>query len=45
MNAKKLLLQQAAINLLVAATIVQPGLDAMLADSSGEALLQPQVLA
>lgn len=45
MNVTKLLLQQAAINLLVAVTIVQPGLAAMLADSSGEPHLQPQVLA
>ncbi|MEG4319372.1 MULTISPECIES: DUF928 domain-containing protein [unclassified Microcoleus] len=45
MNGTKLLLQQAAINLLVAVTMVQPGLAAMLADSSGEPHLQPQVLA
>ncbi|WP_293337640.1 DUF928 domain-containing protein [Microcoleus sp. CAWBG58] len=45
MNEKKLLLQQAAINLLVAVTIVQPGLAAMLADSSDSPHLQPQVLA
>ncbi|MCC3538733.1 MAG: hypothetical protein JGK03_32210 [Microcoleus sp. PH2017_25_DOB_D_A] len=35
MNDKKLLLQQAAINLLVAVTIVQPGLAATIADLSG----------
>ncbi|MEG4802215.1 DUF928 domain-containing protein [Microcoleus sp. ARI1-B5] len=45
MNVTKLLLQQAAINLLVAVTIVQPGLAAAIADSSGEPHLQPQVLA
>ncbi|MCU0542996.1 MAG: DUF928 domain-containing protein [Oscillatoriaceae cyanobacterium Prado104] len=45
MNATKLLLQQVAINLLVAATIVQPGLTALLADASGEVNLQSQVLA
>lgn len=45
MNAKKLLLQQAAINLLVAVTIVQPTLAATIADSLGEPHLQSQVLA
>jgi hypothetical protein len=46
MNVTKLLLQQAALNLLVALTMVQPGLAAMLADSSsGEPNLLPQVLA
>jgi len=45
MNQTKLLLQQAALNVLVALTMVQPGLAAMLADSSGEPNLLPQVLA
>ena len=45
MNVTKLLLQQAALNVLVALTMVQPGLAAMLADSSGEPNLLPQVLA
>ena len=46
MNVTKLLLQQATLNVLVALTMVQPGLAAMLADSSsGEANLLPQVLA
>jgi hypothetical protein len=45
MNVTKLLLQQAAINLLVAVTIVQPGLAATIADSSGEPHLQSQILA
>jgi hypothetical protein len=45
MNGTKLLLQQVALNLLVALTIVEPGLAAMLADSSGEPNLLPQVLA
>jgi hypothetical protein len=46
MNVTKLLLQQAALNVLVALTMVQPGWAAMLADSSsGEPNLLPQVLA
>jgi Domain of Unknown Function (DUF928) len=45
MKGTKLLLQQVALNLLVAVTIVQPGLTAMLADSSGEPNLLSQVLA
>ncbi|MBW3584422.1 MAG: DUF928 domain-containing protein [Cyanobacteria bacterium 0813] len=45
MNVTKLLLQQAALNVLVALTMVQPGLAARLADSSGEPNLLPQVLA
>ncbi|MEG3991450.1 DUF928 domain-containing protein [Microcoleus sp. S28C3] len=45
MNVTKLLLQQVALNVLVALTMVQPGLAAMLADSSGEPNLLPQVLA
>ncbi|MEG4070095.1 DUF928 domain-containing protein [Microcoleus sp. Pol11C2] len=46
MNVTKLLLQQATLNVLVALTMVQPGLAAMLADSSsGEPNLLPQVLA
>ncbi|MEG4234436.1 DUF928 domain-containing protein [Microcoleus sp. Pol11C3] len=45
MNVTKLLLQQATLNVLVALTMVQPGLAAMLADSPGEPNLRPQVLA
>lgn len=45
MNVTKLLLQQAALNVLVALTMVQPGLAATLADSPGEPNLLPQVLA
>ncbi|MDP8934154.1 MAG: DUF928 domain-containing protein [Cyanobacteriota bacterium] len=45
MNQTKLLLQQAALNVLVALTMVQPGLAAMLADTSGQRDLLPQVLA
>lgn len=46
MNVTKLLLQQAALNVLVPLTMVQPELAAMLADSSsGEPNLLPQVLA
>lgn len=45
MNATKLLLQQVAINLLVAVAIVQPGWATILADLFGEPNLQSQVLA
>lgn len=45
MNVTKLLLQQVALNLLVAVTIIEPGLAAMLADSSGEPHLLRQILA
>jgi Domain of Unknown Function (DUF928) len=45
MNVTKLLLQQAALNLLVALTIVEPGLAATIADSSREPHLQQQILA
>jgi hypothetical protein len=45
MNVTKLLLQQVALNLLVALTVVEPGLAMMLADSLKESYLQPQILA